>query len=164
MKTLPRYPSCFVCGRKNEAGLNVRFKVTEEGVETEYKADQKHNSYEGILHGGIISALLDECIGWAIAVKEEMMFVTGELTLQYILPVPINKEIIVKGYISENQEDNKKYRQGHGEIIDGKGRTYAKAKAKFFPIPKSREKGILETLEIDDNPEMHITMDHLWGK
>ena len=31
-----------------------------------YAGQEKHNSYEGIIHGGIISALLDECIGWAL--------------------------------------------------------------------------------------------------
>lgn len=164
MKILPRYPGCFVCGRKNEAGLNVKFRLTDEGVETEYRAEQKHNSYAGILHGGIISALLDECIGWAVAVQEETMFVTGELKLQYMMPVPINKKIIVRGYFSENQVPHKKYRHGHGVIIDDDGKTYAKAEAKYFPIPKSKEKGIMDTLEIDDDPEKPLNDNLLWGK
>jgi len=163
MRELPRYQKCFVCGRNNQSGLNMIFAKTNEGVQGKYKAQEKHCGYKGILHGGIISALLDECIGWAVSQKENKMYVTGELNIRYKAPVPIDQYLTIMGYFSDKQFDGKKYRNGHGHVIDDQGFVYATGKGTFFPIPGEVEQGILNILENPKNTEMKVTIEDLWG-
>ena len=67
---LPTYKGCLVCGQpeENKSTLNLRFRVVKNGVETSFKADSRQTGYEKIVHGGVICSLLDETIGWAVAV------------------------------------------------------------------------------------------------
>lgn len=60
MELMKSYPQCFVCGDKNPFGLNVAFYVKDNKVVAEYTAGSHFQGYKDILHGGILSALLDE--------------------------------------------------------------------------------------------------------
>ncbi len=91
MRELPRYKNCFVCGHNNDAGLNMTWVKTDDGVQGTYISQEKHCSYSGTLHGGIIASLLDECVGWAVSQKEGQMHVTGELTISYKTSAPTGK-------------------------------------------------------------------------
>jgi uncharacterized protein (TIGR00369 family) len=162
MRSLPRFPECFICGRKNIAGTDVTFYENEESVECYYTARDKHQSYKGILHGGIISALLDECMGWAVGVHEKRMYVTGELNVKFIRSVPINTEIIVKGFFSDLQ-DNDKYRSATGIIEDREGRVYAKGEGKFHSIPVEFEEPVFSLLEKENDPSYKVTPEDVWG-
>ncbi|MEK6619571.1 MAG: PaaI family thioesterase, partial [Chloroflexota bacterium] len=57
---------CFACGRLNPAGLHLDFDVSRDRAETRYVGLQRHQGYDGTLHGGVVTALLDETMGWAI--------------------------------------------------------------------------------------------------
>ncbi len=162
MKQLPRYEKCFVCGRNNQAGLNMIFTKTDIGVRGQYTASEKHCSYEGILHGGIISALLDECIGWAVGLQKKNMFVTGELTISFKSPIPIGKNLIIEGFYSEDQSEEKKYRKGHGRITDEQGVVYATGKGTFFPTPSEINQGIVELMEDPNDLNKKITLQDIW--
>ncbi len=155
-KELPRYPECFVCGKNNSSGTGVTFTISDEAVETEYITREKHNSYKGILHGGVISALLDECLGWAAAIKAGQMCVTGELNVRFIKPVIIPKKILVSASIKSVEKNNKFY-TSKGVIRDEKDTILATAKGQFFPIPEQMEKSVFDMLEINDDPDNKIT-------
>lgn len=128
---LPTYKGCLVCGQPdvNPSSLNRRFYVTENGVEVNFKADFRQAGYEGIVHGGIITALLDETIGWAVAVERKKFFVTAEITIRFVQPLPINLLVTVRGRAVEHKS---RYSIAEGEIIDAEGTIYAKASGKFF--------------------------------
>ena len=164
MRKLPRYKYCFVCGRNNQAGLNMIWEETDQGVIGEYLSQEKHCGYIGIIHGGIISALLDECIGWAVGLVEKKMFYTGELKVTFKAPLPVDKKVIIKGYYSNDQAEDKKYRKGYGSIVDDQGTVYATAEGKFFAIPGENNEALLKTLEMPDNIEEEMTVEELWGE
>lgn len=58
---------CFVCGRDNPIGLKLRFAPVGEGVVAEFTPSELHSGYEGLVHGGILAALVDDAIAniWA---------------------------------------------------------------------------------------------------
>ena len=78
MKLMKRYPGCFVCGDKNPIGLNVPFYVKGDEVVAEYTAGCHFEGYRDILHGGILSALLDEVMIRAVLALE-IYCVTAEI-------------------------------------------------------------------------------------
>ena len=161
MKDLPRYSKCFICGKDNPAGADITFIKTSEGVECEYNAPEKHMGYKNIIHGGVITALLDECAGWAVALKEKQMFMTGELNIKFLRPLKINTKVKVKGFTSSEIFENKKFKIGTGYIIDEIGRKYASVTGKYYPISKNREIEVLSYLEMNGSKEP-VTEGDIW--
>ena len=53
---------CFVCGKKNEAGLKINFRMENEVCLGEYYGLQSHVGFGNIIHGGIIYSLLDDAM------------------------------------------------------------------------------------------------------
>ena len=88
---LPTYKGCLICGQpeNNPSTLNLRFRVTDGGVEVPFKATSRQEGYKGIVHGGIITALLDETIGWAVAVTTKKYFMTGEINVRFVRSLPV---------------------------------------------------------------------------
>lgn len=136
-KYLPTYKGCMICGQKevNPNTLNLRFKVIDGGVEVSLTLDSRHEGYKDIVHGGMICALLDETIGWAVAVERENYFVTGELAVRFVKPLKTGKKIIVRGRPVEHKS---RYSVAEGEITDDDGTVYAKATGKFFLMNDER--------------------------
>jgi len=59
--------------------------------------------------------------------------VTGELTIRYVKPVPVETPIIGKGSLVA---DHGRYVDVEGRLEElGSGRVLATARARFFPIP-----------------------------
>ncbi len=163
MRELPRYKDCFICGCDNKAGADVLFVKTEKGVEAKYLTQKKHNSYKGIIHGGVIAALLDECIGWAVCIEEKTMCVTAELNIRYKEALPVDTDVTVSGFASPQPEGKKRYGSGYGHISDESGKIYASAEGKFFPVPDEEVVPFLEILEFDDYPGKSVRPEDIWG-
>ncbi len=128
---LPTYKGCLICGEKQENPhtCNLRFKIVNDGVETTFEPGSVHQGYENVIHGGMISALLDETMGWAVAVERKKYFMTGELNIRFTRPLTVGTPIKVRGWCVQNRS---RYTVTAGEISDGNGRVYAKGEGKFF--------------------------------
>jgi len=126
---------CIVCGLSNIASLRAQFLETEGGLLIGVpNVLEIHQSYPNRMHGGIISALLDETIGRAVQVSEpETWGVTAGLEIRYVKPVPLDEQIYVTGIITKNG----------GRIFEGSGRIYlastgellASAEGKYVKLP-----------------------------
>ena len=89
---------CAICGVDNKYGLHAQFYNMEDGsVMSKFQYREEHQSYPGRVHGGLITAMLDE-MGlralWAKEGSEEEMGVTMSLDTKYRKPVPYNTELI----------------------------------------------------------------------
>jgi len=97
----PNSKMCFICGLENPIGLHLHIYETEPGVvETTYTAPDHFQGYPGVLHGGIVGALIDE-----ISVRAHMgsdpedprfMF-TAKLEVKYRRNVPVGKPLKIIG-------------------------------------------------------------------
>ena len=97
----PNSRMCFICGLENPVGLHLHIYETEPGVvETTYVAPEHFQGYPGVLHGGIVSAIIDEISGRALMGSDPMnprfMF-TARLEVKYRKNVPIGKPLKVVG-------------------------------------------------------------------
>lgn len=97
----PNSRMCFICGLENPVGLHLHIYETEPGVvESTYIAPDHFQGYPGVLHGGIVSAIIDEVSGRAWMGNDPMnprfMF-TAKLEVKYRKNVPIGKQLKVVG-------------------------------------------------------------------
>lgn len=148
---LPTYEGCIVCGQRdvNPSSLNLRFRATETGVEAPFTAGRQQEGYRQIVHGGILCALLDETIGWAVAVHRRKYFVTGELSVRFHRPLLVGTPVVVKGWAVEHKF---RYSVAEGEIVDSDGTVYARASGKFFTMPDNEANEVRDylTFQPDD--------------
>src|SRR5437879_8205631 len=93
---------CFACGRLNEAGLHLDFDVSRDRAETRFTPRRRHEGYDGTVHGGIVTALLDETMGWAIF-HQGIWGVTAKITVAFRQPVPIGEDLRVIGEIARDR-------------------------------------------------------------
>ena len=128
---LPWSENCFLCGHSNPLGLKVRFKRDGDRVYTEYCPDEGRVGYHGLVHGGIVAALLDETMGWAAALAIGRMCITAEVTIRYVKSVPVGTKIIVS---AKPAGCSRRLGVAEGEVRDLDGTVYARASGKFLPI------------------------------
>src|SRR6266508_6387597 len=97
----PNSRMCFICGLENPIGLHLHIYETEPGiVESTYFAPEHFQGYPGVLHGGIVAAILDEVSGRAHMGSDPMnprfMF-TAKLEVKYRKNVPVGKQLKIIG-------------------------------------------------------------------
>ena len=97
----PNSRMCFICGLENPVGLHLHIYETEPGVvETTYIAPEHFQGYPGVLHGGIVGAIIDEISGRALMGVDPMnprfMF-TAKLEVRYRRNVPTGKLLKIVG-------------------------------------------------------------------
>lgn len=98
MKRLEDDGFCFVCGLKNPIGLKVDFARIPKGVSARVAFDKNHQGYSGIIHGGLISTLLDEAMVKA-AISEDLKAVTAELTVRFKNSLLAGEEAVVEARV-----------------------------------------------------------------
>lgn len=125
---------CIICGIDNPLGLKAPFYEMENGeVFSVFEFKSEHQSYPDRVHGGMISAMLDELVGRAIWIKHpEMWGVTMELNVKFRKPVPYGEKLKAVGRI--DGETSRTF-SGTGEIYNMNGMLLAQAKAIYFKLP-----------------------------
>ena len=89
---------CFVCGKDNPIGLHLTFSEEKEAYVSHFTPGREHQSYNGILHGGMISTLLDEIMARYIYAKGKNA-VTAKLEVRFRAPTPIGEMLTIRGWI-----------------------------------------------------------------
>ncbi len=116
---------CFICGLENPVGLHLHIYETEPGVvETTYIAPEHFQGYPGVLHGGIVGAIIDEISGRALMgdpTNPRFMF-TARLEVKYRKNVPIGKPLKIIGRAGKTKSRSAEawagiYEAGTGELL-----------------------------------------------
>lgn len=96
------YGNCFVCGENNPNGLRLSFEIDPERqtLKTTFAANPTFQGWDGIVHGGIISTLLDEAMA-KLSYELGYNTVTVSLEIRFKKPAPILEPLLVYGEITE---------------------------------------------------------------
>ncbi len=131
----PNSRMCLVCGLKNPHGLFTSFYELASGeLVGVFTAREEHQSYPGRVHGGIVTALLDETIGRAIMIKyrENIWGVTAEFSTRFLKPIPLDQELRVVGRIV--REEGRTF-HGTGELLLPNGEVAATGAGRYVKLP-----------------------------
>ncbi|HBT46873.1 MAG TPA: thioesterase [Peptococcaceae bacterium] len=84
---------CFGCSPDNPLGLHLEFFAREDGcVGTRFTPGVFHQGYPGILHGGLVTTILDELMANHLA-RMGYWAVTARLEVRFRKPLPIGQEL-----------------------------------------------------------------------
>ncbi len=93
---------CFVCGELNESGLRLS-PAGENGRGTiRWTPGSEHQGYAGVVHGGLISTLMDEAMAYA-AMSLYGSCATREISMRFRRPVSTQIELIVEAEVIETR-------------------------------------------------------------
>ncbi len=85
---------CFACGTKNPLGLQLQFFGDGDLFCTRFTAQPQWQGFDGMLHGGMQSTILDDLMSNHLFRVEHVWAVTAELTVRFRRPVPIGSELL----------------------------------------------------------------------
>lgn len=123
---------CFGCGRLNPYGLRLHFFRTESGVLAPFTPEQRHEGYTGVVHGGIVTTVLDEVMAWALY-AEGIWAVTGDIRVRFRRPVVVGEATEASGRL---ERDRGRVLDVAGEIRRVEdGAALASATATFVRVP-----------------------------
>ncbi|MFH1085337.1 MAG: PaaI family thioesterase [Chloroflexota bacterium] len=129
MQKQPNSRYCFLCGVENPIGLKVAFYGDDDDrVVVRFVPRDEHQGYPGVMHGGLLCALLDETIGRTL-VRRDLWAMTVELNVRFLKPVPVGQELTV---IGEVQRLRSRTLEGKGEVRLADGTLAVSAEAKYI--------------------------------
>lgn len=135
--TIANDHKCFGCGRLNRHGLQLTFhpNASGSGVWTRFVPTGAFEGYGGMIHGGIISTILDEVMAWSLY-RQATWAVTGQMTTRFRKPVLVGEPIRAIGTIVNDR----------GRVIEMRGEirretddvVLAEGTATFVRVPASQ--------------------------
>ncbi len=116
---------CFACGPANPRGLMLRF-ITEAGTAVaETRCCASWVSWRGIIHGGILAAMMDEAMGYAVA-THGWTGLTARLTVDLHLPVAPGQHLTVRAWV---ERWRRRLARTAAELVTPNGTVVARARA-----------------------------------
>lgn len=125
----PDKTGCFGCGTDNPLGLSLSFYSLGKTVRSDLMLTQHHMGWENLAHGGIISTVLDEVMGWTVLAFKRVFFVTRKIEVRYLRPVELNVPLTAVGEIESDAAP--KGCTAVGWLLDGEGRKLAEGQAQM---------------------------------
>jgi uncharacterized protein (TIGR00369 family) len=144
MQKQPNSRMCFVCGMQNPIGLKAFFYQDEEGrVVAHFTGKEEHQGYPGVMHGGIVTALLDEVIA-RVAIAQDLLWgVTAKLEVRFRRPVPLGQPLTLVGEMTRLRS---RTLEAHGEIRLEDGTVAAEAEGVYIRLPQEEIERMEEEL------------------
>lgn len=140
----PNSNFCFVCGKKNPFGLNMDFYQTAPGEVTANITLPEHfQSYPGVIHGGIVAAMLDEVSGRSHMNGDQARFMyTARLEVRYRKNVPVGQPLRLVGKAGKSRS---RMATASGAIYNAEDELLAEADALLVDIPPET----ISTVDLD---------------
>ena len=141
---------CFGCSADNPYGLKMRFYADDTTVYSDINLPEYMSGWNKLVHGGILSVILDEIMSWTVLNILKKMALTRTMTIDFIKPVSIEQTLKAIGKPIEVVGRHEALVSG--EIYDEKGELCAKSKGNFALLsPKlATRMGIVNEATLDD--------------
>jgi uncharacterized protein (TIGR00369 family) len=96
------HPRCMVCGDANGHGLRLDFTVAADGsVSAVFQCEESLEGYAGIVHGGMVSSLLDGAMTNCLFARG-IVAVTAELTVRFQRSLRVDEPARVQAWITRS--------------------------------------------------------------
>jgi len=141
---LPYYYGCFGCGQDNPCGVALRFTYDGEKVSATYTPKKSHLGFKKVVHGGVVTTLLDEAMWWAVAARYQENTFTAEIKVEFKRPVEYGSSYTVEGVVMEERRGRVFLTQGL--VVNEKGKICAKGLGTFIRAPKEAMEMLLSGL------------------
>jgi acyl-coenzyme A thioesterase PaaI-like protein len=121
---------CFACGKDNPDGLRLVFESVGDDVRTSVTFPRKFQGYSDVIHGGLVSTVLDETM---VTLLNQLGYLalTAELSVRFREPVHVGEKIDVTASLVERR--GKVFRV-KAKAVREDGTTVATAECRCFQV------------------------------
>jgi uncharacterized protein (TIGR00369 family) len=136
---------CFACGELNEIGLHLALKFEPRRCNVELTVPDRFEGWEGLIHGGIVTTILDEVMAWAL-IEQDCWGVTARMSVQFHRPVLVGQAIRAEGWIVESK---RRIQRTGGRIVEMEsGLELATAEATYVAATDAQKRELKERYEL----------------
>lgn len=145
--------SCFGCAPHNSSGLRLRFakygddEGTGYGLRTHFRLARIHESYPGVVHGGVVAAICDEAMGNLVVLRQGTPAFTVSQRMRYFTPLAVGTQYSCVATLRSNGDGD--LEKAVAEVLDETGQVMASASANYRCVPMDQARNHL--LLNDDN-------------
>lgn len=129
------FTGCFGCGPDNPRGLRLEFHREGDTVISHVSLGREYAGYRDFIHGGVIAAMLDEAMGWALLHIGGRYGVTRSLKVDYRRPVRVASRLTVRAGVEVFGNDTAEI---SAVIRDQRGRILAQAASHWVLVRNAR--------------------------
>ena len=114
LKSIPNSENqtCFACGLNNPSGLKMKFSTDGKRLYSLIRAPSTMTGWDQTVHGGILTTMLDEVMGWVVICLLKRIGMTKSITVDFIKAVYAGELLTVVGGIQEQQSERDSLMQG----------------------------------------------------
>jgi len=91
--------NCFACSASNASGLKMKFFTDEKTVFSWLTVPEHLCGYNKVVHGGIVSTVLDEIMGWAALYLLEKITLTKTMTVAFDKAVYVGEPLMAEAKV-----------------------------------------------------------------
>jgi uncharacterized protein (TIGR00369 family) len=121
---------CFACGAENDHGLHMEFRRENGRAIADYTPREYQQGYPGRMHGGIVTTLIDEAMGWAVYGAAQWG-ATARLSVRFRKPVRLDQTLRIEAWVTNNRSRLLELR---AEVRDPDGTLLADAEGTFMKL------------------------------
>lgn len=125
---------CFGCSPHNPYGLGLRFSEHPSGLVTRFCLGRAHESYPGVVHGGLLGVVCDEAMGNLIVLRTGLVAFTTGMRMRYLEPVAVGANYTCVASLSAAGADADVV-SARAEILDAAGGLAASSSATYRRVP-----------------------------
>ncbi|HXO66839.1 MAG TPA: PaaI family thioesterase [Candidatus Dormibacteraeota bacterium] len=125
------YQLCFVCGGKNPGGLGLVYRQEGDAIVTEFTGRAEHQGFPGVVHGGLLSTILDETMG-RTALFTRTWTMTGRLEVRFRNPAPVGVRMTCRARLTRGRRSAF---ESQGAITLDDGTVLAEGRGLFIRVP-----------------------------
>jgi uncharacterized protein (TIGR00369 family) len=141
--------SCFGCSPTNPCGLRMTFFTDGTSVFTELNVPEHTAGWKNLVHGGVISTILDEVMGWSAIFLLKRFVLTKSISVDFLKPAFVGGKVRAEGKILDYR--NAREAVMESTLFDGDGNLCFRGTGTFavFAPEAAMNRGIIneETLQ-----------------
>ena len=92
--------NCFACSPANASGLQMMFYTNETAVTSNLTVPEHLCGWNNLVHGGVLSTILDEIMSWAAIYLLKRVPMTKSMSVDFLKPVYVCDPLRVEGTVS----------------------------------------------------------------
>jgi acyl-coenzyme A thioesterase PaaI-like protein len=93
--------NCFGCSPVNTSGLQMTFYTNETAVYSEVKVPEHLCGWNNLVHGGVLTTILDEIMSWSAIYLLKRVPMTKSMTVDFLKPIYVGDPLRVEGTVSK---------------------------------------------------------------
>lgn len=134
------YQVNFVHGLRNQSGLHLQYHLAGDRVVTTWVPSEDHAGFPGLVHGGLIAAVLDDVMG-RCSVLQRRWVVTGRMETRFREAAPLGAALRVEGWTTRF---TRRVMQAQARMSLEDGTVVADASGTYLPVPEALLRTMLD--------------------